>query len=212
MNLDDMQGWFAGCDVVVAGCGPSVKRNAPWMRRLAAEHWTIACNRAAIWFQPTFAVCMERAADPIWNALDPHDAMALFTHRPVAPQRGGRKRPCPPRSVNLACKDVRSFLEPHEYTRDRMNGLALNQATFYGIAVAAHLGFQTIGVAGLDLSGDRWPTDLHIEEAAYTRLRGIVERKGGRILNLSEESRLESFQRGTWDDIQPREPRPAVMT
>ena len=208
MKLEHFKDWHRPDDCIVVAPGPSLMASrviASAGRQLLAGFWTIAANRAATMIDADYVVCFEPAADPIWSELDLRGVSACFTHRPTGSMRGARKRPPPQRSVNVDSKDVRSFLDPGARSAAPADVLKLAQSTFYALAVAAHLGFRNIGLMGADMSPDRFGPRMDDIEHAYTRLRGIIERRGQRVWNLSEASHLESFQRARLSQIRVRD-------
>lgn len=207
MKLANYTDWHRPDDCIVTVPGPTFMGDRQaWQMNFLPDYWTIACNRATLKHRPDYFVCFEPADDSIWREVDLRGVSACFTHRPTGSMRGARKRPCPPRSVNVDSKDVRSFLAPGEVLAAPADVLRLNQSPFYGIAVAAHLGFRNIGVAGLELTPDRFGASMDMIEHAYTRLRGIIERRGQRVWNLTPQSHLESFQRAhVMGVIRPRD-------
>ena len=67
-------------------------------------------------------------------------------------------------------------------------------------AVAILLGFETIGLIGVDLTEDRYP-NVDRPNHEWGRLAGIAEAMGSRIINLNPDSRLTSVASGGWGEI-----------
>lgn len=210
MNLDTLRNWMAGNDCVVVGCGPSAY--AEYTHTAAASMqqqvpvprcWTIACNRAVTFASPDFAVCVEPHRDKtIWNIMAEAPVFAVFSH--VTPEhihpRGAKK--IHPRFVHITCSDVLQWIDIAPLLDDGKRRLRLGQSTFWALAVAIVLGFETIGVIGLDLTEDRFKDkQLATSEDAYGRLRTIAESMGRRIINLNPESRLKALPSGTWEEV-----------
>lgn len=214
MNLDSLRNWMSGEDCVVVGCGPSARSNGDvsstphaakiwedgpcdtrqfrWFQEKADSYWTIGCNRSVIYCSPNFAVCIEPSRDKsCWNVVAETSPFIVFTHI---------ERPHP-RAVLIPSKDVRTWfsggIEPEG---DR---LRLSQSPFFATAAAVLLGFETIGLIGIDLTEDRWP-DVRVENEAYGRLAELASGLGSRIINLNPDSRLTALPMGTWEEIGPK--------
>lgn len=191
-TLDDMRGWNADCDCVVVGCGPS----ADYFRRLDCswDYWTIACNRAAAGAHHDFAACFEPRKDvELWKAIR-HTPAYVLSH---IPRDHDRVVLTPPK------RDVRLWVNPDTDTSSRTyQPLDHGQGTFYAVACAIALGFETIGVIGLDMTTDRYsPAIRRDANGAYRALRHEAERLGRRIVNLNRESRVRSLEFGDWDEV-----------
>lgn len=200
MNLDSLRGWMKGEDCVVVGCGPSAEPHrweGPTSTPRWQDHWTIGCNRAVTFCSPDFAVCVEPRRDhEVWNIMREVSPLIVFSHidKPH------------PRAVLIGSKDVRAWLG---YDRSPCDGsiaepigppLRLGQSPFYAAAVAILLGFETIGLIGVDLTEDRWPNP-HKENEAWGRLAEVAKALGSRIVNLNPESRLETVPAGQWEEV-----------
>lgn len=185
MKFGDLRNWFRGEDAVVVGCGPSSGGGGP--------RWTFGCNRAANDWSTDFGICVEPARDPAWKSLKKTATPFVFTHQPVVRGRGPH-----PRMVQVPGTDVTKWFEPFEGDR-----LWLGQSPFYGAAVAAYLGFETVGLIGVDLTEDRYP-DAARPSKAYCRLRDLLEQQGTRLVNLSPASRLEGIEKADWDVIRSK--------
>ncbi len=210
MKLDDLRGWMAGTDCVVVGCGPSADTaygcNDPIQYGFVrGRHWTIACNRAVIRFpDPDFVVCVEPRRDAtIWNLIREYPSLFVFSHidKPH------------PRAVLIGSKDVADWLldvdQQWVYILETAPAgvaykpLRLGQSPFYAASVATLLGFETIGLIGVDLTEDRYP-DVSRPNEAYGRLAKIAEGLGSRIVNLSPKSRLDSIPKAGWEEIRTK--------
>ena len=201
MNLQDLRGWMKGEDCIVVGCGPSVSDKQfdgrrPW--QTYEEHWTIACNRSVRFASPDFAVCMEpkREAE-CWGVVRAANPLVVFSHQPSSPRTA-------PRIVQIESRDVMQWLDPVP-PGETWEPLRISQSPFYAIALSAHLGFETIGVIGVDLTPDRFDQRaLETSEKAYGRLRTVVEALGSRIVNLNPDSNLGALEKGPWSEVKTK--------
>ena len=200
MQLNDLRNWMTGEDCVVVGCGPSaqeVARDCPkgWEGDYA-PHWTLACNRSVEFAQPDFAVCVEPARDPLWKLIRQHAPLIVFSH--IWDNRYG-VRPLS-RMVKIGSKNVLDWLTPGH---TNPAALTLAQCPFFATACAVLLGFETIGLIGVDMTNDEthtWP-NVDRENLAYGRLADVASSMGSRISNLSPTSRLTSIPHGSWEEV-----------
>ena len=149
----------------------------------------------------------------MWAIIREANPLIVFSH--IREDRRG-KRPAK-RIVQFGSKDVLEWLDPQPLSevvttvegvgasvsirpRKPREPLTLGQSPFFAAAVAAHLGFETIGLIGVDLTEDRWP-DVTRENEAWGRLATVVSGMGSRIVNLSPESRLEVVPKGPWEEV-----------
>jgi hypothetical protein len=190
VKFDDLKGWFRGESCVVVGDGPSAHELAPGFLN---RYWTIACNRAVNLCRPDFAACFEPYGDPVWPVVLGSGYGAMFTHRP----EWAKGKPTP-RAIVLPSLDVATWLRGEPGPK-----LELAMSTFWSVAVAAWLGFDTIAMIGLDLTADRWP-DVSPENEAFDQLHWIIRQRGSRMVNLNRESRMVSVPWATWDDVPQR--------
>ena len=91
----------------------------------------------------------------------------------------------------------------------REKRVRLGQSPFFAAAVAIHLGFETIGLIGVDLTEDRYP-DVSRENESWRRLAELAGRLGSRLVNLSPTSRLETVTKGDWTDVRKRNDDPTL--
>jgi hypothetical protein len=226
MDLESLRGWMKGQDVVAVGCGPSANDYARKILDTYArpgsppsvpgvpmyvDIWTIACNRAVTFSSPDFAVCIEPFANPVWPIMRKANPLLVFSH--ICKDRRGNQ-PFP-RIVQMPGKDPGEWIfDPatdDEWTwrlKDQPTGTAykpftLGQSPFYAAALAILMGFETIGLIGVDLTEDRYP-DVRGPNRVYGRLAKIAEALGSRLVNLSPDSRLESIPQGTWQEIRTK--------
>jgi len=176
VNMESLKGHMAGQDCLVVGCGPTA---CPSFGEPVQDFWTIGCNRSIPTWKTDFGLCIEVKQDPIWKSLQKHPCAFLFTHH---------TRDIAPRNVYFpANRDVREWMDGYSGPRE----IRLAQSTFYAAAIAAWLGFETIGLLGVDLSEDRYP-EVGEENRVWGMLGDLLGSKGHRLLNVSRHSRLKS--------------------
>lgn len=209
MKLEDFRGWFAGEDCIVVGCGPSVYS---FGRLTYDRHWTIGCNKSVRMCSPDFVVCVEPAykGRDSWEAVVEVSPAFVFTH--VESMRDGRKphpRVIPLDPNSNGGRDVIPWVSGKKNESGDL--LRLSQSPFFGAALAAVLGFETVGLIGVDLTVDRYPC-VKREERQWGRLAEFLyDQTGAKLVNLSEESRLTSVPRGGLHDIRPKSKVAAVV-
>ncbi len=217
MKLEDLRGWMAGEDCLVVGCGPSavlyeyIRGDRAHQLGHYRTRWTIGCNRAVKFCSPDFAVCVEPRRDRgMWDIIAEANPLIVFSHidRPH------------PRAVLIGSKDVAEWLHDTDQQWDYITKtlpaaedrkplpvayerLRLGQSPFYAAAVAILLGFETIGLIGVDLTEDRYP-DVTKPNVAWGRLAAIATELGSRIINLNPDSRLETVPMGEWGEIRTK--------
>ena len=188
-TLSTVRGWWSDSDCVIVAGGPSALEVDPLVY---AEAWTITCNRAAVFAQPDFALCVEPRKDAeAWAAVAASSPAMVLSHI---------ERPHPRTILTGSKKDVRPWIYDSQPGIIEGPELALGQSTFFAMSAAIVLGFQTIGVIGLDLTEDRYP-NLRQSESAYLMLRRIANAEGRRIINLSPITRLRAIPAGRWDEV-----------
>ena len=152
----------------------------------------MACNRSIPFASPDFACIMEPMRDPIWKQIADHlhSPMAIFGHH----LRGG------PRKIEFN-RDLTTFLDCPS-----IGALRLGQSAFWAAGVALHLGFETVGLVGVDITPDRFNNEAHLREVqeAYRRLNETAENMGRKLINLNPESHLSTVPFGSWSDIRPK--------
>jgi len=209
MNLDDLRGWMRGEDCVVVGCGPSaVAASDVYVEDERAfypqwhDRWSLACNESIEWAPADFPVCVEPIHDRTqWNRVAAAAPLIVFSH--LAPRDRGRK--AHHRVVVIPkTADIKGWLADD----GDPNPLTLGQCPFYAAAVAGVLGFETIGLIGVDLSDpERWP-DVSRPDKAYGRLATALASMGSRLVNLSPESRLTSIPKVPWSEVREKRTTP----
>lgn len=214
MNLESLRGWMKGEDAVVVGCGPSADEAWAQAVLMGESRWTLACKRAVVTAHPDFAVCVEPAKDGLWGLIKKHAPLIVFSNL-----CDSKRYPSPcPRLVDLGGNNVIEWLLPCETCSNtgRVDGgqgkmipcpdchgrepLSLGQSPFFAIAAAILMGFETIGVIGVDLSKDRYG-DAHRPNAKYGKLAEIALQMGSRVVNLSQSSQLTAIPQGSWEEI-----------
>lgn len=198
MRFIDLKNWMLGEDCVVVGCGPSanpVSPPAPYHL-----HWTLGSNRSVGFCDPDFAVSVEPIRSGIWAEIKPRAPLVNFC------QHGKGM----PRTVQFEL-DAAKWLPVPQRAPTCPRSLRLGQSTFWGIALALYLGFERVGVVGLDLTPDRYaPHQLIEPEEAYDRLLETADQMGRRIFNLNPESHLQALPSGEWDEVRPKNHAPLV--
>lgn len=202
VRLEDLRGWMKGEDCVVVGCGPSAGAD-PLMLERCDAHWTISSNRSVTFCAADFAVCVEPYRDKeMWKIIADANPLFVFTHL-VTKQDGTKPHP---RAVYMSSKDVRTWLFPDVELDDiegRENRVRLGQCPFYAAAVAILLGFETIGLIGVDYTKDRFP-DVAPSNEAWRKLAILAEELGSHIVNLNPDSRLETIPKTTWEEVRTK--------
>ena len=205
MRFEEWKGWFHGCDAVVGGCGPSARRlletqdiARPTFTHGGAcvvDRWSLVCNRmAAEIYDPDFAVCLEPPRDKCWQVVKDTTAPVVFSHI----LRGKRGNQPHPRICQIPGQNVYEWFD--QETPDGEKPLHLGQSAFYAAAIAGYLGFETIGLIGVDLTADRW-VDATPPSRAWCRLRDSLAEAGHRLVNLSPDSRLEGIEKAPWSEV-----------
>ena len=207
MKFADLEGWMAGTDCVVVGCGPSVnawygdvlhKHTGPRQidsppvepMPLPRRYWDIACNRSVCQWTD-FALCVEPPRDAeMWAIM--REAAPLITF-------GHHDKGCPRKVV--FDRDVAKWLPAPNPTKR----LALGQSSFWAAAVALWLGFETVGLIGVDITPDRFPEQWMpgIEEA-WGRLHETAGIMGRKMVNLNPDTHLKAVPVGTWEDVRTK--------
>jgi len=193
MIPDDVRGLMTGNDCLMVAPGPSSKEIDPERYK---DYWTISCNRAVSYSDPDFAICLEPMRDKVWPIIKATAPFIVFTHLCDNP---GSKKPHQ-RCIHISSKDVLRWIAPERANKE--DHLRVSQSAFYGCAVACLLGFETIGLIGVDHTPDRF-REWEIERfnTTWLRLQNVMTDKGSRMVNLSRQSRLKSITPGEWDDI-----------
>jgi hypothetical protein len=188
MNLDALRGWMAGEDCVVVATGPSAYRVSPGTYE---SHWTIGCGGAIAFCRPDFALCIGARKDKYWPYVKASSPLFVFTHIP--------KRH--PRAIRFST-NLYDWLPPPEGAAE---SLVLGMSPFYGVAVAIALGFETIGIIGVDLDGDggRYSDERFQKkwELEWGWLAKVAENAGAQLLNLNVKSKLQALPKGGWPGV-----------
>ena len=208
MKFSALEGWMAGTDCAVVGCGPSsglatecrpegglpethFERYDTARSYWNKHRWTIACNRSVTFASPDFALCVEPPRDDdIWAII--REAAPLITF-------GHHDKGCPRKVV--FDRDVAKWLPAPNPTKR----LALGQSSFWAAAVALWLGFETVGLIGVDITPDRFPEQWMpgIEEA-WGRLHETAGIMGRKMVNLNPDTHLKAVPVGTWEEVRTK--------
>lgn len=197
-TLSGMRNWWKGSDCVVVGGGPSAEAEDYWVHHDDTgrgwtrydQRWTIACNRSVSFCSPDFAACFEPRHDDkneekgdVWPLVKAAGVPFVLSHIP-------RDHP---RCVLAPAKETmrQATVAPSGF----------GQSVFFATYCAIMLGFETIGLIGLDLTRDRYPAKLDREEVAYAGLRLFANEQDCRLINLNPQSRLTSIPTGSWEEV-----------
>jgi hypothetical protein len=190
VKFNDWRDFFSGEDAVVVAPGPSSK--APDIYDQLKTRWTLVCNRAVTYVSVDIGICVEPFRDKVWPIMRSAAPMVVFSH--LCQDRRGRQ-PFP-RIVEFPSKDVLSWFAPRRVGVDPPLWAAMSP--FWATAVASWLGFETIGLIGVDLNdGSRWHMVTR-ENHQWERLLDLLPSK---VVNLSKESRLTAVLQGDFEDI-----------
>lgn len=191
MKFSDFRDLFRGEHCVVVAPGPSSRE--PEFQGFYRSRWTIGCNRAVKYCDPDFALCVEPFRDPIWPIMRESTAALVFSH--LCKDRRGRQPH--PRIVEFSSKNVLDWFRPDR--EDRKQGLWCAMSPFWGVAVAAWLGFDVVGLVGVDLTPDRYH-EVWRENEKWSGLIDVIP-ETTQVVNLSPRSRLNAVGKGLPDQI-----------
>lgn len=187
-TVDEMRLLFGGSDCAIVAGGPSSKGAGPSstdeLHANYMAHWTIGCNRAVEFCRPDLAACFEPRKDlDVWAVIKACPIPWVLSH--------------------ISRDHQRLVLTPSkEDMKIAANApLEFGQSPFYSMVSAVLMGFDTIGVIGLDMTRDRYNFKLGLEEAAYEGVCEFAESQGSRIINLNPDSRLQAIPKGGWEEI-----------
>ena len=187
MKLDDLRDWMKGEHALVVAPGPS-SLEVPAERY--KSHWTIGCNRALPYCDPDFAVCIEPRKNPCWRVVHAASPLITFTHLTEDHSKFRR--------TVFMSTDVSKWLfhDPEP--------LFLGMSPFFATAVGILLGFERIGLVGVDLYRSRYPDPAAQTEweAAWTRLRSVAEAYDTVLCNLNPRSRLQAIMKSGWETME----------
>lgn len=192
--MNDFAGWrnrFRGESVVVVGCGPSAHNTDP---RAFLDYWTMGCNRAVQFCEPDFATCVEPFDDPVWPIIRDAGVPVVFSHADAS-----RVYKTPhPRIVAFPDRDVSRWA----WTDWELGPLECPMSPYWATAVCGWLGFERIGLIGVDLTRDRFG-DIKREDAKWHSLAVLLKMHGSEVVNLSQMSRL-TIAEAPWSAIRPK--------
>ena len=199
MNLDVLRGLMRGEHCLIVAPGPSASY-VPQERYVSS--WTIGCNRAVSICAPDFAVCVEPPNDrDCWSIIAAASPLFVFSHH--------EKRH--PRVVLINNRDALPDLGLPTPKNDKGAPLYLRfgSSVFYATVAALVLGFERIGLIGVDLDPkprNYAPAFVDAFNAAFVSLDEIACARGQRIVNLNLESRLVAVEKVTWDTMRRKTP------
>ena len=197
----------AGADIVVCGCGQSLRELASPER-----HITIGVNDVGRLFDPTYLVVVNPRSQfkaERFRYVETSNAQALFTQLDLGPVR-------PPvvrfRLGKFGGTDI-GAAETLHYTQN---------SPYVAVCLAAWMGARRIGLIGVDLTDDHFfaRTGRHALagrlreiDAQYGRLAQALQARGIQLVNLSSASRLTSLTRSRIaDDAGPAPATARVST
>lgn len=189
IDLGSVKDLMAGEHCLVVAPGPSSLELEPWHYEM---RWTISVNRALPYARPDFAVCIERTIRCApWRIVKNTAPMFVFSQL-------GRK--VFKRNVVIDM-DLTKWLGD-----DGLGVLRLPMSPFYATAVGIWLGFERIGLVGVDLYKDRYPSEKFKQEweEAWRRLNAIAGDFGCKIANCNPRSRLMAIEKGSIGGIKTK--------
>lgn len=200
LTIESLRGWMRGQDCVVVGCGGSARFGAVFDAiSFFNTRWTVACNRAVQFIRADFVCCVEPWRDKdLWRIVrEESNPFIVFTNQAAEnPERG---RFVHTRAVKIDTQNVLRWLTP-----DVDGELRLGQSPWYATAVAAYLGFETVGLIGVDFDDERrWP-QVNRENTKWRELADACATLGTRVIQLNPRSRLTSIERGTWEEVRTK--------
>jgi len=198
-TLSGFRNLHDGATVIVCGCGTSLAQ-----LRQPKRFLTIGVNDVGRMFQPDYLVVLNTRSQFAYDRfrhVESSQARALFTH------------------VNLGIRHphiVKVLLGRRSGTDiDNPNALPYTRNSPYvATMLALHMGAKRIGVIGVDFTDHhffgntgRHPLARELAEidAEYRRLHAACERRGVRLVNLSESSRLTSLPKMSLEALMAEE-------
>lgn len=185
MKIEDWKDWMRGRHAIVVAPGPSSLEVSP---HIYEAHWTIAVNRALPYARADFAVCIERDnRDVCWRVVDACAPLVTFSQT-----KKGKPGIC------FIDMDLRQWP-----LNDGMGLLRLPMSPFYAAAVGTWLGFERIGLIGVDLYKAQYPSERFKAEweEAWGRLVKIASECGTEVVKLNHASRLDAVPKGEWESL-----------
>jgi len=195
-----------GEDALVVACGPSATPDALvqtgpglWesVSSLCRKHWTLSCNRSIPRVATDFGVVFEPGRDSVWEDVKRRPPMMTFGHH---------ARGCP-RKVEVISRDVSKWLPEADHEG---RSLRLGQCPFWAAGIALWMGFETVGLIGVDITPDRFNNKAHLFEVeeAWGRLAKLAEKMDRKLVNLNPETYLKAVPLGKGSDIRPKRREP----
>lgn len=176
MKFELLHDLMRGEHALVVAPGPSALRVS---QDYFEGHWTFGCNRAVAFCRPDFAVCVEPARDRVWSVIRASRPTLVFTHT---------DRVKVARAVHID-RDLVTY-----FNTERTQ-LRLGMSPFYGTAVAMLMGFDRIGLVGVDLDGNERFSNPNFQrewEDKWGELNRIAIERGQDIVNLNTRSKLQA--------------------
>jgi hypothetical protein len=204
--LADFQHARRGETVIVCGCGESLN-----LLTYPERFITIGVNDVGRKFDPTYLVVLnprQQFAGDRFRYVEQSRAQYLFTQLDL-------KVPHPAIvKFRLGRYGGTAFDDPHvlHFTRN---------SPYVALCLAVHLGATHVGLIGVDFTDHHFfaatgthPLSRRLDaiDAEYQRLRHALDGLGVRVTNLSPQSRLTAFDKGTIADLasdRPALPAPA---
>lgn len=201
------RGRHAQADVIVCGCGPSLRELVP-----RDDTINIGVNDVGRLFDPTYLVIINprtQFKNDRFKYVERSNARALFTQLDL-----GKVGPPVIRFKLGRYGGVDLDGETLHYTQN---------SPYVAVCLAAHMGAARIGLIGVDFTDDhffgrtgRHPLAGRLREidAQYGRMASALSRRGVELVNLSPISRLTSLRRmriessGTWQHVEAAAPTP----
>jgi predicted O-methyltransferase YrrM len=199
-RLADFHHIDRGATVIVCGCGESLNRFGH-----PECFTTIGVNDVGRKFDPTYLVVLNprhQFAGDRFRYVEQSRARYLFTQLDL-------KVPHPAIvQFRLGRYGGTSFDDPHvlHFTRN---------SPYVALCLAVHLGASTIGLIGVDFTDHHFfahtgthPLSKRLDaiDAEYRQLRHALDALGVRVVNLSPDSRLTAFDKGTIDGVASDQP------
>lgn len=194
-TLAGFRGLHHGETIVVCGCGASLTR-----LREPGRFLTVGVNDVGRLFDPTYLVVLNPRSQfrgDRFRHVEESRARAVFTQLDLR-----LPHPCVVR-FRLGERGGTDLSDPSvlPYTRN---------SPYVALCLAAHLGARRIGLIGVDFTDHHFfaatgahPLARHLEriDREYRRLGRALAERGVEVVNLSAESRLSAFAKGSLEEL-----------
>ena len=205
-TLEGFRNFHRDETIVVCGCGRSLAAFAEYR-----QFMTIGVNDVGRLFEPTYLVVLNPRSQFSANRFDyvaGSRARAVFTQLDL-----GISHPQIVR-FSLGQQNGVAFDSPNvlPYTRN---------SPYVAVCLAALMGAKRIGLIGVDFTDDhffgrtgRHPLtgQLAAIDQQYQRLEAALRARGVSVVNLSGESRLTAFRKGTSAELKNPETGPKMIS